>query len=91
MHIKTRYADHPMFQDENYEVGHGNGFSQFVVSFGIVFVFFYFVIIARNVNMLYQKDFRFTAFFILIIVLSLQNEPMMTYSFYWGFLFLGKS
>ena len=88
MHVKTRYSDHPIFQDETYEVGHGNGFSQFIVSFGILFVIFYFVSIARNVRFFQNNKFGYSLFFVLIIILSLQNEPMMTYPFYWGFLFL---
>ena len=88
MHVKTRYSDHPVFQDEDYEVGHGNGFSQFIVSFGLPFVILYFVLVARNVSYLISNNFRYSLFFVFIIILSLQNEPMMTYPFYWGFLFL---
>lgn len=88
MHVKTRYSDHPIFQDETFEVGHGNGFSQFIVSFGVLFAIFYFVLVARNVWFFQNNKFGYSLFFILMIILSLQNEPMMTYPFYWGFLFL---
>jgi hypothetical protein len=90
MHVKTRYSDHPVFQDEDFEVGHGNGFSQFIVSFGCVFVIFYFVSVAKSVSFLYKNNFGYSFFFIFIVILSLQNEPMMTYPFYWGFLFLSE-
>ena len=87
MHVKTRYSDHPVFQDEDYEVGHGNGFSQFIVSFGLPFVILYFVLVARNVSYRISNNFRYSFFFVFMSILSLQNEPMMTYPFYWGFLF----
>ena len=46
LHQKTRYADHPWLHDQ--ALGHGNGFSNFLASMGILSFVFYSLLILRN-------------------------------------------
>jgi hypothetical protein len=87
IHEKTKYADHPWLQDTEYEIGNGNGFSQFVSSYGVVFVLLFCYLLFKKINLTYNhKIFSFV--FVFIFLLNLNGEPLMTYPFYWGLIFL---
>lgn len=69
-HVSTRFADHPALQKE--VLGHGNGFSDFLASMGILSFLFYLYFIAR-----YNKNHP--AIFIIGILFLLQGEPLLNY------------
>ncbi len=69
----TRFADHPSLQDE--VLGHGNGFSDFVASMGILSLLFYSFYILKN-NKYYP------ILFLIIIFTLLQGEPLLNYTFF---------
>ena len=70
LHQKTRYADHPWLHDE--QLGHGNGFSNFLASFGVPM----FVVMAYLIVRYARKNGMTT---LAIIVLMLQGEQLMNY------------
>jgi hypothetical protein len=86
LHAKTRYADHPHLQMEE-SLGHGNGFSQFIVSYGLLFGLMFFYLVYKRINSIYSHRW-FSLVFVLIVILNLQGEPLMNYPFYWGLIFL---
>lgn len=70
MHATTRFADHPALQKE--DLGHGNGFSDFLASMGILsFLFYLFYIIRYNKN--------YATIFVISIIFLLQGEPLLNY------------
>ena len=70
LHQKTRYADHPWLHDE--QLGHGNGFSNFLASFGVpLFIVMAFIIVK------YARRHGVTT--LAVIVLMLQGEQLMNY------------
>lgn len=70
LHSKTRFVDHPWLQGET--LGHGNGFSNFLASMGLLSLFFYsFFILKSNRN--YSWVFIFGVFTLL------QGEPLMNF------------
>lgn len=71
LHSSTRYADHPWLQNEE-ALGHGNGFSNFLASMGLLSLLYYaFLILKFNKN----KSWVF-----LIAVLALmQGEQLLNY------------
>lgn len=70
MHSSTRFADHPALQKE--DLGHGNGFSDFLASMGVLsFLFYLFYIIRYNKN--------HPAIFVIGIIFLLQGEPLLSY------------
>ena len=88
MHESTRYADHPILiylieQGEN--LGHGNGFSNFLASMGIIFVVGYFILVYKALF----KEGKFYAFLVLIIIfLNLQGEQWFNFLIYLGIPFI---
>ncbi|MCB0464336.1 MAG: hypothetical protein KDC78_01495 [Aequorivita sp.] len=70
MHVITRFADHPALQKE--DLGHGNGFSDFLASMGILSFLFYLFYIFR-----YNKNHA--AIFVICIIFLLQGEPLLNY------------
>jgi hypothetical protein len=70
LHQKTRYADHPWLHDQ--VLGHGNGFSNFLASFGVPMFFVMGYLIVR-----YARTHGTTT--LAIIVLMLQGEQLMNY------------
>ncbi len=69
-HVSTRFADHPALQKE--VLGHGNGFSDFLASMGVLSLLFYLYYIVR-----YNKGHP--AIFIIGIIFLLQGEPLLNY------------
>lgn len=69
-HVSTRFADHPALQNE--VLGHGNGFSDFLASMGVLSLLFYLYYIVR-----YNKGHP--AIFIIGIIFLLQGEPLLNY------------
>lgn len=70
LHQSTRFADHPWLQDE--KLGHGNGFSNFLATMGIVsLLFFSFYIIKYN----NQHPW----IFLIAIFALMQGEPLMNF------------
>ncbi len=70
MHASTRFADHPALQKE--DLGHGNGFSDFLASMGVLsFLFYLFYIVRYNKN--------HPAIFVICIIFLLQGEPLLNY------------
>ena len=87
LQLKTRYADHPnQILNADKSAG-GNGFSEFIVSYGLPFSIFFFYLIYSRINVIYNHRL-FSLLFVLIIILNLQGEPLMTYPFYWGLIFI---
>lgn len=70
MHATTRFADHPALQKE--DLGHGNGFSDFLASMGILSFLFYLFYIFR-----YNKNYA--TIFVISIIFLLQGEPLLNY------------
>ncbi len=78
-HESTRYADHVHLQQmaklgEN--LGSGNGFSNFLASMGIPFMFGYFALIFLNFK---KKGFMYSIVVIVILLLILQGEQWLNY------------
>ncbi|SHF98753.1 O-antigen ligase like membrane protein [Arenibacter palladensis] len=73
LHSETRYADHPWLKEET--LGHGNGFSNFVASMGILSLLFYTVLILKNKRI-------HSWIFVLGIFTLLQGEPLMNFPLY---------
>lgn len=70
LHQKTRYADHPWLHDQ--VLGHGNGFSNFLASFGVpVFMIWAYLIVK------YARTYGMTT--VAIMVLMLQGEQLLNY------------
>lgn len=70
MYSTTRFADHPALQKE--DLGHGNGFSDFLASMGILSFLFYLFFIFR-----YNKNHP--VIFVICIVFLLQGQPLLNY------------
>lgn len=70
LHRKTRYADHPWLHNER--LGHGNGFSNFLASMGILSFGFYALLLLR-----YNKNHPWV--FLIGVVALLQGEQLMNY------------
>ena len=69
-HSQTRYADHPELQ--KVALGHGNGFSDFLASMGILSLMFYsFYILKYNIT--------HPVIFLVGILILLQGEPLLNY------------
>lgn len=72
-HESTRFADHASLHEE--VLGHGNGFSDFVASMGVLSLLFYsFYILKYNKN--------YPILFLAIIFILLQGEPLLNYTFF---------
>lgn len=69
-HSQTRYADHPELQKE--DLGHGNGFSDFLASMGILSLLFYSFFLIK-----YNKTNPVV--FLFAILILLQGEPLLNY------------
>lgn len=69
-HQSTRYADHPWLQNKS--LGHGNGFSNFLASMGILSFLFYSFFIVK------YKTQKPLVFLFLVIVL-LQGEQLLNF------------
>ena len=68
--VSTRFADHPSLQKE--VLGHGNGFSDFLASMGILSLLFYSFYIVR-----YNKNHP--VLFLVALFTLLQGEPLLNF------------
>ncbi|MCZ2845012.1 MAG: O-antigen ligase family protein, partial [Candidatus Bathyarchaeota archaeon] len=66
----TRYADHPWLQEKI--LGHGNGFSNFIATMGILSLLFYSFYILK-----YKR--KHSVIFIIGLFALLQGEPLLNY------------
>lgn len=88
LHEKTRYADDPLLYQKmksGESLGNANGFSNFLASLGIPFMFFYLLI---SFKMMSKIDVRVAFLVIFVIVLSLWGEQWLNYPIYTGMLFI---
>ena len=81
-HVSTRYIDHPWLKDLN--LGHGNGFSNFIASMGIISIMFYLFYIFKFAH---QNKFLILT----IVVLALQGEQLLNYPLFLALPFLFKT
>ena len=70
LHSSTRYADHPWLIGQN--LGHGNGFSNFIASMGILSIIFY-------IYFLLKFNLYHPWIFLLGVLALLQGEQLMNY------------
>lgn len=88
LHERTRLADHKylvtMFQTGEEAMG-GNGFSDTVAKWGLIFCFIY-GLIFFNTNK--ELDAKRKLFFLLLLCVILQGEPFMNYPFFLGIPFV---
>ena len=87
LHAKTRYADHPSLQLEAEYLGHGNGLSQFIVSYGLVFVLIFMFVVYRRLYDIYRIN-NYALFGMIVLSLNLTGEPLINYPFYWSILLI---
>lgn len=83
-HEKTRYVDHPHLIDmieTGKDLGHGNGFSNFLASAGFLGVIWYFYAIFRMQRKINVKDSLLMCFLILVL---LQGEQFQNFPFFLG-------
>lgn len=73
MHSKTRYADHPYLIGEF--LGHGNGFSNFLASNGILGMGLYLLA-------LYSSGAQHNLFFIVLLLICMQGEQLLNFPFF---------
>lgn len=85
--MKTRFADHIDFFEEEDLGGFGNGFSNFIASFGILFVLIFFISAANN---LYKLKIN-KIYFFLILTLILFGEQFQNFPFFWILLFIDEN
>lgn len=81
-HEKTRYADHPeilLRKQSNENIGHGNGFSNFLACAGIAGIFWYLFFILRSHGKLFLVN---GLLFILIVTVLLQGEQFLNFAFF---------
>lgn len=79
-HEKTRYADHPYLQEKK-NIGHGNGFSNFVACAGILGMLWYLYIIIK-----FQKKYglRDCILMCVLIIVLLQGEQFLNFPLWLG-------
>jgi hypothetical protein len=90
MNEKTRYADDPLLiqQMKNSEtgtLGNANGFSNFLASLGIPFMFFYLLLTFYAIN---KFDTRVAFLVILVVLLNLWGEQWLLYPIFTSLLFM---
>ena len=81
-HVSTRYVDHPWLA--NIELGHGNGFSNFTASMGVLSMVFYLFNILK-----FASCNRFLV--LTIVVLSLQGEQLLNFPLFLALPFIFKT
>lgn len=85
--MKTRYADHIDFFEEESLGGFGNGFSNFLASFGIIFVIVFYI---KSSNNLYRLKIS-KIYYAIILTLILFGEQFINYPFIWTLLFINEN
>lgn len=81
----TRFADHRELWDV--KLGHGNGFSDYIVRMGVLSFIVYIGILFRNISNSYSTSF----FVVLIIIMLLQGEALLNYPLFLGLPFIINS
>jgi hypothetical protein len=82
LHERTRYADHPyLWHDRG---GHGNGFSNFIASMGLLGMLFFLFKLYKALP--YSKKDKIA--FIVLIILLLQGEQYLNFPLFLGLPFL---
>jgi hypothetical protein len=85
LHERTRYADHPnLWYDRG---GHGNGFSNFIASMGLLGMFFYLFYLHKSLP--FTKNNKIV--FVVLIILLLQGEQFLNFPLFLGLPFLNSS
>lgn len=80
----TRYSDHiDIFEPEELG-GFGNGLTNFIASFGLLFVLVFFIKTANNLF----KKFTYKIYFSIFLALILFGEQFINYPFIWTLLFI---
>lgn len=82
LHERTRYADHPHLWFER--AGHGNGFSNFIASMGLLSMFFYLFYLYKSVPFTQNNKI----IYVVLIILLLQGEQFLNYPLFLGLPFL---
>lgn len=88
LHENTRYADHPALAKSLAEgdvAAAGNGFSDTIVKWGLIFCFVYGLIFFRTNK---ELDTKRKLFFLLLVCVILQGEQFMNYPLFIGLPFL---
>src|SRR5690606_34523562 len=78
-HISTRYEDHPyllLIMNEGEDLGHGNGFSNYLASMGIPFMIGYLCLIFAS---MVKVDKKFAFLIVSIVFLNLQGEQWLNF------------
>lgn len=84
---ETRFSDHIKYFDIEELSGFGNGLSNFIASFGLLFVLFVLGSITRNIFRTSKN--RFFGFIGLILILF--GEQFINYPLFWALLFLNEN
>ncbi|MDD2198934.1 MAG: O-antigen ligase family protein [Bacteroidales bacterium] len=84
LHQRTRYADHPHLWGDR--VGHGNGFSNFIASMGLIGMFFFLYMLYKSLPYLKRNKI----IFVVLIILLLQGEQFLNYPLLLGLPFLNS-
>lgn len=84
LHKRTRYADHPFLSDD--KGGHGNGFSNFIASMGLLSIIFYLFYLHKSLP--FSKNEKI--FFVVLICLLLQGEQYLNFPLFLGLPFLNN-
>lgn len=82
LHERTRYADHPYLWYGR--GGHGNGFSNFIATMGLLGMFFYLFRLYKYLP--FTKNNKIV--FVVLIVLLLQGEQFLNFPLFLGLPFL---
>lgn len=85
--MKTRYADHIDFFEEEDLGGFGNGFSNFLASFGVIFVLIFYLKSANNLYKLKTSKI----YYAIILTLILFGEQFINHPFIWTLLFINEN
>lgn len=88
LHERTRYADHPALAKalaEGDVAAAGNGFSDTIVKWGLIFCYVYGLIFFRTNR---ELDTKRRLFFLLLVCVILQGEQFMNYPLFIGLPFL---
>src|SRR5690606_14750667 len=90
-HISTRYEDYPyllLIMNEGEDLGHGNGFSNYLASMGIPFMIGYLCLIFAS---MVKVDKKFAFLIVSIVFLNLQGEQWLNFPLFLGLVFANFS
>jgi hypothetical protein len=84
LHVKTRFRYHPQVKGD---IGHGNGMSNFMASWGIPFFLFWLFCVFKFSKQVSHSP-QTAAIALIIIVLLLQGQQYLNYPLFISFFFL---